>query len=129
MSEYQIKRLGGSLSGELDWRYVPGHIEGKADTKFNGLLFKRSSGSVSERYPIKVANEFAVADQAVGIKVFGAAGWGSLGALVAGPIGAVVGGLLGGRGETVTFVAKFGEATLLGQVPKKVWLKMLADRY
>ena len=128
MAEFEVKRLGGSVSDQLDWRYVPGYIEGRSNTKFNGFLRSRGGGKVTERYSIKTADEFVVADQAVGLKVFGAAGWGTLGAVVAGPVGALVGGVRGGRGETITFLAKFGEATMLGQIPKKVWIKMLADR-
>ncbi|MEO7178492.1 MAG: hypothetical protein ABIW83_06590 [Allosphingosinicella sp.] len=119
----KIKVLGGSVDKKLEWGYDKGWIRG------TGSSSSGWSKEVRQRYEVRLAKEFAVADQSTGVKVFGAVGWGSVGAVIAGPVGAIVGGMLGGRGETVTFLARFrDDTTMLGQVPKKDWLKMLADR-
>lgn len=118
-----IKLLGGNVDKNLIWIYEDGCIRGFGPA---------ASGWGSEakfRYEVRRAKELAVADQSVGVKVLGAAGWGAAGALVAGPVGAIVGGLLGGRGESVTFVTKFNDdKTMMGQVPKKIWIQMLSHQ-
>jgi len=112
-----IKVMGGSVDKKWNWVYSNGQIRG-------------SKGfSDGKTYGVKAMQELAIADEKTGVKVMGAVGWGTVGALVAGPVGVIVGGLLGGRGETITFIGKFNDdKTIMGQVPKKVWLKMLADR-
>jgi hypothetical protein len=117
-----IKVIGGSCDRKLRWSFSGNGIRAVDKMKW--------SLPVVHKYHIKHGLiELALADESSGVKVLGAAGWGAAGALIAGPLGAVVGGILGGRGENVTFVAKFrDEKTMVGQVPKKVWVKMLAER-
>jgi hypothetical protein len=122
--------MAGSSNQSLQWIYSNGAIEGHDELKFNGIFLASKKGEPVKRYLVRDAQEFNVADQAVGMRVFGAAGWGAAGAILAGPVGALVGGLLGGRAEKVTFMAKFADGdTMMGQVPKKTWLKMAADRF
>jgi len=117
----KIKVLGGTAERHYSWSYSFGRLKGQDTRKFTQPVVVSCSP--------KELKALAVADEANGVKVFGALGWGSIGALVAGPVGAIVGGVIGGRGETVTFVAEFPDGkTMMGQVPKKVWLKMLAGR-
>ncbi len=126
----EIKILAGTCDPTLSWLYESGAIEGHAELKFNGWARKTKRGTPVERHILREALEFAVADQSNAVRILGAAGWATAGAIIAGPIGAAVGGLLGGRGEDVTFTAKFADGnTMLGQVPKKLWLKMYAERF
>ena len=113
----QIKVIGGSVDKHWNWHYASGKIRG----------IKGFSGG--KTYGIRAMKDLADADEATGVKVLGAVGWGAVGTVIAGPIGALVGGVLGGRGETVTFVGRFNDdETIVGQVPKKTWVKMMADR-
>lgn len=74
--------------------------------------------------------ELHLADERAGIKIFGAVGWGALGAVLAGPVGAAVGGLLGGRGERVTFIAVFNNGRkLMAECEKKTWLALMAQHF
>lgn len=117
----KIKVLGGTVNRRLNWVYSFGSINGHDPSTF--------SQKIVESCRPKDLKELTVADQASGVKVMGAVGWGTVGTLIAGPLGAVVGGVIGGRGETITFVAEFPNGkTMMGQVPKKEWLKMLAAR-
>lgn len=117
----QIKMLGGTANKKLRWDYSFGQITGRDTSKFSQPVLVRTSP--------KAMKQLEVADETTGVKVLGAVGWGTVGAVIAGPLGALVGGIIGGRGETITFVAEFPDGkTLMGQVPKKAWIKMLAER-
>lgn len=119
----KIKVLGGSVDQKLEWTLKNGYIHATGPSQSGW------STEIKKTYSLRTAKELDIADQASGVKVLGAVGWGTVGALVAGPLGIIVGGLLGGRGETVTFVAKFDDdETIMGQVPKKTWVQMLAAK-
>ena len=64
------------------------------------------------------------------VKVLGAAGWGTAGALALGPIGLLAGLVLGGRGKTVVFAVEFtdGKRALI-QTDQKGWKKVIAARF
>ena len=64
------------------------------------------------------------------VKVLGAAGWGTAGALALGPIGLLAGLVLGGRGQTVVFAVEFtdGKRALI-QTDQKGWKKVIAARF
>jgi hypothetical protein len=125
-----INVLAGTCDSSLNWLYEAGAIEGYSELKFNGWARKTKRGMPVKRYLLNEALDFAIADESTAVTVIGAASWAAAGAIIAGPVGAAVGGLLGGRGENVTFAAKFADGnTMLGQVPKKLWLKMYADRF
>jgi hypothetical protein len=73
--------------------------------------------------------EMMLADERSSVKTFGAAAWGSLGALMAGPAGLIAGAILGGRGQRVVFVATFHDGKrLMAECDKSTWIKMLAQR-
>lgn len=79
---------------------------------------------------VKSLKELELADEQTGVKVFGAAAWGTVGVLLAGPLGMVAGAVLGGRGQKVTFVAVTDDGKrLLAQCDKGAWLKMQAARF
>lgn len=74
--------------------------------------------------------ELEPADERSGVKVFGAAAWGTLGAVLAGPAGLIAGAVLGGRGQRVVFVATFNDGKhLLAECNKSTWTKMTAKRF
>ena len=86
-----------------------------------------SPKSYSVKTDVKTLNE---ADEQSSVSIFGAAGWGLVGAAIAGPLGALAGGILGGRRNDVVFVAEFTDGKkLLGKISKKAWIKMMAARF
>jgi hypothetical protein len=97
------------------------------------LMPKSSSmwALAGKSYKIKTdIRSASIADEAHGIKVFGAAKWATVGAVVAGPVGAIIGGILGGSGSKVVFVAEFTDGNkLMAQVDKDVWLKIQAAQF
>ena len=64
------------------------------------------------------------------VKVLGAAGWGTVGALALGPVGLLAGLVLGGRGKKVVFAVKFNDGKrALVEVNQKVWKKIAVERW
>ena len=64
------------------------------------------------------------------VKVLGAAGWGTVGALALGPVGLLAGLVLGGRGKKVVFAVKFNDGkSALVEVNQKVWKKIAVERW
>lgn len=67
------------------------------------------------------------ADEQAGVKVFGAAGWGVVGAVLAGPAGLLAGAILGGRGKKVIFIAEFNDGKkIMAECKGGVWTKIMA---
>lgn len=121
MRAIEFKVIGGTADKSFRWSYAEGKLVGAE------AMFFRLEQKMSCR--VKDLEDLAIADEANGVRIMGAVRWGTVGAVIAGPVGAIVGGVLGGRGEKITFVAKFpDEMTMMAQVPKKVWLSMLAER-
>jgi hypothetical protein len=97
-----------------------------------GCLSATPEGTWSPKaYSLKTnVSELELADERSTTKVFGAAGWGTVGAVLAGPLGLAAGAILGGRGQKVVFVAKFDDGKrLMGECDKATWTKMLAERF
>ena len=118
---HRIKVLGGSVNPNQLWEVNGSSVVERTNSKLFAQDVTKNCISGFERLDI--------ADEATGLKVLGAAGWATAGAVLAGPLGAVVGGILGGMGKSVTFIAKFSDGrTMMGQVPGKVWVHMLSKR-
>lgn len=84
----------------------------------------------AKSYSVKDLKALELADEQSGVRAFGAAAWGTAGALVAGPLGLLAGAVLGGQGQKVTFVAVTADdKRLLGQCDKSAWIKMQACRF
>lgn len=92
---------------------------------------KDSQWGSPKSYNVKTdVKSLTLANEQDGVRAFGAAGWGTVGALLAGPAGLIAGAILGGRGKDVTFIAEFNDGKkLLGRTDGKTWDKLLAARF
>ena len=64
------------------------------------------------------------------VRVLGAAGWGTLGAVVLGPVGLLAGLVLGGRGKALVFAVTFNDGKrALIEADQKTWKKIVAARF
>jgi hypothetical protein len=115
----KVKVLGGSFPKQ-SCSYNSGQIN-LWDGKGANWGFKTQS--VAETF--ETIEEVTEANK---VKFGSAAGWGTVGALLAGPLGFAAGAILGGRGKQVTFVARLKDGRqFVGQTESKTYAKMLAD--
>ena len=64
------------------------------------------------------------------VKVLGAAGWGTVGAIALGPVGLLAGLVLGGRGKNIVFAVTFKDCKrALLETDRKEWNRIIAARF
>lgn len=82
-----------------------------------GSLFLKTSGwqPRGEKITKDMIQSVEVASEEAAVRLGGAAGWGTAGAVLLGPVGLLAGLVLGGRGKDVTFILllKDGRKALL----------------
>ena len=94
------------------------------------LTPKESWGLKTDTYTPSMVEEVTIASEEDGVRLFGAVGWGALGAVLAGPVGLLIGGVLGGRGKKVVFIAKFKNGKkILAETDSKTWTKIQAAMF
>lgn len=90
------------------------------------LLTKEHSW-VGETISFKELEEVSLANEDSVKRIGGTIGWGVAGAVVLGPVGLLAGLLLGGRGKSVTFVARFKDGRkMLATTDSKTYTKIQA---
>ena len=97
--------------------------KGKAQYSFGAFTIKTKKKR--ETFPAKKLEALEIATEEGAVRLGGAAGWGTAGALLLGPAGLLAGLVLGGRGKKVTFIAVFkGGKKFIGTAPQKTFNKM-----
>jgi len=91
-------------------------------TEERALKFKST-----EDIPSTELEFLALASEESVKKLGGTIGWGAAGGLILGPVGLLAGLLLGGKGKTVTFLAKFKDGRkVIASTDPKTWVEIQA---
>jgi len=95
----------------------------------NAIVFRKPGFlSPKEKVPLSLLDEVAIASAESVKRLGGTLGWGAAGALLLGPLGMLAGVLVGGRSQTVTFVAHFRDGRrLLGTTDAKTFTQLSAE--